>query len=242
MKVWLCLALVFLAASGSLVELSAQTPQRQSPRKLRVVIDASHDGGAWWFPQGTEFDPRLPHQGSPVAEHLKRRGWEVVEVPRGTKIAKQFRGASIVVRLNLFGGYEDSEVAAYQRFVKNGGRLLLVEGYVRDGEANNDSVARLFGVRFAGVVDEPVMVRAVAGTFLQGIDDLGFQIGSIVVAYPKPTQPLAYLSNDRLVMGTFRYGRGRVIFLSSIRLVLQVPQPFTGRLFDELARSRTGKR
>jgi hypothetical protein len=242
MKVWLWLAIAFFAALGTFVELSAQTPQRQSTRPIRVVIDASHDGGAWWFPQGTQFDPRLPHQGSPLAEHLRGRGWEVVEVPRGTKIVNQLRGASIVVRLNLFGGYEDSEVAAYQSFVKSGGRLLLIEGYVRDGEANKDSVARLFGVRFEGVVNEPMIDRVVAGTFMQGIDLLGFQIGSIVVAYPKSTQPLAYLSKDRLVMGTFRYGRGRVTFLSSIYAVLLVPQPFTGRLFDELARSRPAKR
>jgi len=242
MKVWLWLAIVFLAASGPFVELSAQTSQRQSPRRLRVVIDASHDGGVWWFPQVTQFDPGLPHQGSPLAEHLRGRGWEVIEVPRGTKIANQFRGASIVVRLNLSRGYEDSDVAAYQRFVKNGGRLLLIEGYVRDEEANKDSVARLFGVRFEGVVREPVIDRVVAGTVMQGIGHLGFQIGSIVVAYPKSTQPLAYLSNDRLVMGTFRFGRGRIIFLGSVFPVLYVSQPFTKRLFDELAGPHLSKR
>lgn len=239
MKVSLWLTILFLIAAGTLIDLGAKTPQRRPLRRLRVVIDASHDGGAWWFPQGPEFDPIRPHQGSALAEYLKRRDWEVVEVPRGTKIANQFRSASIVIRMNLFGGYENSEVAAYQRFVKNGGRLLLVEGYVRDVEADNDSVARQFGVRFEGIVSEPTMP---GDTFMRGVGAVMFQIGSIVVRYPKSTQPLSYLNNDRLVMGTFRYGRGRVIFLSSVAPLLHISQSFTGRLFDELARPDTGER
>jgi len=242
MKVSLWLTILFLTASGTLVDLSAKTPQRRPLRKLRVVIDASHDGGAWWFPQGPEFDPRRPHQGSVLAEYLKRRGWEVVEVPRGAKIANQFRGASIVVRMNLFGVYENSEVVAYQRFVRNGGSLLLVEGFVRDREADNDSVARQFGVRFEGMVDEPAMHGTFADTFMRGVGDVAFQNGSIVVKYPRFTQPLAYVSNERLVMGTVRYGRGRIIFLSSVFTMLHVPQPFTMRLSDELARSHSRKK
>lgn len=236
MKATLWLTILFLTGSGAVVDLSAKTPQRRPPRKLRVVIDASHDGGAWWFPQGPEFDPLRPHQGSVLAEYLKRRGWEVVEVPRGAEIANQFRNAAIVVRMNRFEGYETSEVAAYRSFVGNGGRLLLVQGYVRDGEAENDAVARRFGVRFEGMISEPTM-RGYAS--MRGVDDVVFQIGSIVVKYPKSTRPLAYLGNDRLVMGTFRHGRGRVIFLSSVAPILRVPQPLTRRLFDELARSHS---
>lgn len=107
----------------------------------------------------------------------------------------------------MWGGYENSEVAAYRSFVKNGGRLLLVEAFVRDGEADNDSVAGQFGVRFEGAVFEPGMYGSSGDTFMRGLDDLVFRNGSIVVKYPKSTQPLAYVSKDRLVMGTFRYGR-----------------------------------
>ena len=40
----------------------------------RVLVDASKDGGVWWFPQGGSFDPDAYHQGKPLADYSPRLG------------------------------------------------------------------------------------------------------------------------------------------------------------------------
>ena len=237
LKASLCLAVLFIAFCGCFTESQAQAASRRSLPKMRVVIDASHDGGAWWFPQGpAPFDRKKPHQGDHLAAYLRGRGWQVIEIPRGAKIANQLKGAAIVVRMNVWGTYDQSEVSAYREFVRNGGRLLLVEGFVRENEAANDTVAEVFGLRFEGVISGYGFRVAEAGALKLDFNEVGYQIGSVVVRSPVNTQPLAHLNDGRLAMGMFRYGRGKVVFLSSLNPMLSVPQPFTKQLFDLLAR------
>ncbi|MHB1306881.1 MAG: hypothetical protein ACYC23_07355 [Limisphaerales bacterium] len=53
-------------------------------KPLRVPVEASKDGGLWWFPQAPPaFDPRQPHQGKPLADAMRARGRAVTELPRG---------------------------------------------------------------------------------------------------------------------------------------------------------------
>src|SRR5690349_15691468 len=40
----------------------------------QVLVDASRDGGDWWFPQGTTVDPNAPHQGKALADYLRSQG------------------------------------------------------------------------------------------------------------------------------------------------------------------------
>ncbi len=42
--------------------------------KRHILIDASHDGGVWWFPQSGPFSPGAPHQGKALADHLRGLG------------------------------------------------------------------------------------------------------------------------------------------------------------------------
>jgi uncharacterized protein DUF4350 len=237
MRASIRLAILIIAASCAFADLNAKPAARRSLPKILVVIDASHDGGAWWFPQGPPpFDPKKPHQGVALADYLKRRGWQVIEVPREAKITNQLKGAAIVVRIGQWGEYERSEIAAYREFVRRGGRLLLAEGYVRDEEVDSDTVASEFGVRFEGMISGQGFRAANAGAFKLDFIEVSYQIGSVVVKFPKSTQPLAYLNDGRLAMGVFPYGRGRVVFISSVFPILSVPQPFAKQLFDELAR------
>lgn len=237
MRASIRLAILSIAASGAFADLIAKPAARRSRPKMRVVIDASHDGGAWWFPQGPlPFDPKKPHQGVALANYLKRRGWQVIEIPRQTKMTNQLKGAAIVVRIGQWGKYERSEVNAYREFVRGGGRLLLAQGYVRAEQVDSDAVAGEFGVRFEGMSSGQGFRAANAGAFTLDFIEVSYQIGSVVVNSPKSTQPLAYLNDGRLAMGVFSHGRGRVVFLSSVFPILSVPQPFSKQLFDELAR------
>ena len=72
-------------------------------KKLRVLIDASKDGGLWWFPQGRNgFDSNTHHQGKALADLMRSKGWEVIELGRGEVITVDKLRDVGVVRL-LFG-------------------------------------------------------------------------------------------------------------------------------------------
>ena len=67
--------------------------EKEAPVDLRaedsaVLVDASRDGGAWWFPQSSEtgFSMSEPHQGKQLADYIRSRGFEVVELPRGRAV------------------------------------------------------------------------------------------------------------------------------------------------------------
>src|SRR5215813_6665790 len=95
--------------------LIVATVQGQSTRRLRVLIDASKCGGLWWFPQGRTFDPKQPHQGKPLADLIRAKGWEVVEVPGGEVItADTLHDADLVIRPPAYFNYSAGEVAAYR--------------------------------------------------------------------------------------------------------------------------------
>ena len=46
-----------------------------------VLIDASRDGGVWWFPQVAPFSAEAGHQGKALADHMRGLGYFVEELP-----------------------------------------------------------------------------------------------------------------------------------------------------------------
>src|SRR4051812_44800313 len=50
-----------------------------------VLVDPTHDGGTWWFPQTADsgWDPLKAHQGRALANYLRGRGYTVRELGRG---------------------------------------------------------------------------------------------------------------------------------------------------------------
>jgi hypothetical protein len=207
----------------------------------RIVIDASKDGGVWWFPQGENgFDPTKLHQGNQFADYLKSTGWQVEEIARGADITDRLKGATIVVRASLFGEYRASEVRAYRDYVTNGGSVLLLRGFVRDGRGNSDAVATAFGIKFSSTVRARFITRWAKHPLVENLDLLPYNIGSVVTQSPEGSVHLAYLNDDRPVMGLLSLGEGKVIYLSTILPLLNVPQPFTERVIQELAGPRQG--
>jgi hypothetical protein len=237
MKTLLLLTIFLLTIPSYSIDQYKAESLGSTPPKLKVIIDASKDGGAWWFPQAREgFDPQKEHQGKRLADYLRSSGWEVTEIPRGESPVGKLNDDSIVVRMNFSEHYDREEAVAYKKFVKNGGRLLLTNGYVREGEEDQDLVARAFGIRFKGTVEAREIKRWGVHRLTNGLKPLPFHVGSIVTRSPKATVPLAYLDNKRLVMGIVPYGKGRIIFLSFFYTLLEVHQPFTERIFNELAK------
>jgi ankyrin repeat protein len=65
----------------------------------RILIDASKDGGMWWYPQNGTFDVSANHQGRQLANYLKKQKMVVNELPRGAAITPDLlAGYDIVIR------------------------------------------------------------------------------------------------------------------------------------------------
>ena len=62
-----------------------------TPLGCKIVIDASHDGGVWWFPQSnaTGYDASKPHQGQAFANLLRAKGYEVAELGRDKELTEE---------------------------------------------------------------------------------------------------------------------------------------------------------
>jgi hypothetical protein len=203
---WLCVAL--LAAAGVVPAAAQVKPERQR----RVLIDASKDGGLWWFPQGTTFDAGKEHQGKPLADLLRGEGWNVIELPRGEVITfEKLQDFDVVVRPPAFFAYSEDEAVAYRQSVAAGTRLILV-----GGGAANDAVAAIFGLRFNQLNQFTSVHRWIPHPLTENIGG-GDLPWTPITAAPKEAVLLAWLgyaeTNLLPVLGYLPYGQGYVTFV-----------------------------
>jgi hypothetical protein len=226
--------------------LSTQTLGRINARiKQHVLIDASRDGGVWWFPQAGPFDPFSPHQGKALAQYLRSLGHKVVELPRPYKIASALlAGYDVVVRAVGCGGYARTELAAYVNYVKNGGNLLLLAEH-----GPSDQLALKFGLEFAGATrGENLLSNYVSHPLTDQVGPLFYSCGGGLRRHPRGAAILGRLSNLSFldldgngmqdpgepsappVLGAMIYGEGRVVFCGDANLWQMVPQPLVDNL------------
>ncbi|HUF28592.1 MAG TPA: Ig-like domain-containing protein [Gemmatimonadaceae bacterium] len=238
------------------VEFTTASATPQSPDGPSILIDASRDGGAWWYPQWAQeggFDPELDHQGKALAEYFRSRGFAVVELPRPYTItAELLAGHDFVIRASGFGGYLAGEIAAYREYVEAGGQLLLLGDHMMHLPA--DELAESLGVRFAAITrGENVIDRYTAHPLTEGLDTLYYGVGSGVVAHPASAQILGWLSEDSYldlnknsvfdegeptsppVFGVMPLGAGRIVFFGDVNTFNWVPQPLVDNLLAFLA-------
>jgi hypothetical protein len=217
-----CLFL-FLILAGSI----------QAQRPLRVLIDASKDGGLWWFPQSGTFDPKQHHQGKRLADFIRRNGWDVVEVPRGEMITfERLRGADIVVRPPAYFNYSANEIEAYRDSVIAGTRLLLIGG----SSSGKDSISEIFGLRFESRTRFGSVRQWIPHPLTTGIErkDLPW---TAISEMPQSAVHLAWLNqfetNPQPVLGYLTYGNGYVVFVGQSLITLP---PFSANLINSLGR------
>ncbi len=239
----LALGLTLLAACTA---NSGRPAASDKPR--HVLVDASHDGGGWWFPQKSDFSAGAPHQGKALADHLRSLGYRVTELPRDTRItAALLAGADLVIRDTGFGPYLPAEVDAYDHWVTTGGRLLLlVEHHPQD------ALAEHFGLHFQSIARIPGpgphntttrLAKFAQHPLTAGVHPLDYLGGSGLTAQPAEAQILGWLStedyldlNDNNVkdpdepvgpaaLGILPFGQGRIVFCGDSNLWQAVPQP-----------------
>ncbi len=183
-------------------------------RQIRAIVDASKDGGAWWFPQAPpSFDVQKPHQGKAVADAMRAKGWDVVELPRGEVITpEKLKGFDIVVRPTSFFPYTKTEVVAYQEAVAAGARLLLM------GSAGGDAVAQGFGLRFSATNQIASVDKVIPDAVTAEMNAL--EIPWVALTdMPKDAVVLAWVntdgSNEMPVLGYANYSVGYILFVGT---------------------------
>ena len=208
-------------------------------RSLRVLVDASKDGGLWWFPQAHNFDANEHHQGRPLAEFMRKKGWTVVELGRGDVITfDKLRDFDIVIRPPVYFDYTNEELVAYRDRVLGGMRLLLMGGGNGD---KDDSLATLFGLRFDSRSRFGAVQQWIPHPFSANIagKDLSW---SNVSESPPEAVLLAWLNqgeaNPRPVLGYLPYGSGYVVFVGQGFIS---PDLFSSSLISALGRFNRGE-
>lgn len=214
----------------------------------RILIDASRDGGVWWFPQVTPFNGKSSHQGLALAGALREAGYVVEELPRPFTITSTLlRSYDVVIRATGFGPYAQAELDAYNGYVKNGGKLLLLGDHMVN--LLSDGLAASFGITFAGVTRGENRVTTLAEhPITDDVVPFTYMVGSGIVSQPASAQIVGRLSessyldlnkNDRqdstevsapAVLGVMTLGSGRIVFCGDTNLWEQVPQPLLGNV------------
>jgi hypothetical protein len=210
--------------------------QHPAEKPLRVLVDASKDGGLWWFPQGrgNTFDPRQPHQGKPLADFMRSKGWEVVELGRGEVITQDtLRDVDFVVRPPIYFDYTADEVVAYRDNVMGGMRLLLL-----GSSGTNDGLAAIFGLRFDSSNRFAAVRQWIPHPLSANIAGKDLPWTSVSESPPNAVQ-LAWLNqgqaNSRPVLGYLPYGNGYVVFVGQAFISRDPDRSFFGSLIDSVA-------
>ncbi len=194
--------------------------------QVAVLVDASKDGGVWWFPQAGPFDPNLPHQGKALADYLRSLGMKVDEVPRSSTIAyEQLTQYDLIVAAGACTSHSTSELSAYSRYLSNGGRLILLG----DHSCASDTLAQSLGLDFTGSLIDTI-TSFTPHPITAGLASLPFMAGGWVATAPATATTLALLAGMP-VMGIMPFGSGQVFFLGDTNGIEAVPQPFVNNLF-----------
>ncbi len=216
-------ALTIVCLAGLLLTVEAQVRNRhQGP--LRVIVDASKDGGLWWFPQGQNFNANQYHQGKALGDFMRRQGWKVTELPRGQVITFDIlRDVDLVIKPAAYFAYSEDEAFAYRQAVTSGTRLLMV-----GAGPNPDAVANTFGLQSEkrnhfGSVEQwiPHALTAnieccsVAWSSLSELPP-----GAVALAWLEPLS-----ANPHPVLVYLPYGKGYVVFAGG--------PPYPNQLFSE---------
>lgn len=218
--------------------------------KKRIIIDASHDGGGWWFPQSeaTGFDPDKYHQGQVMADLLRAKGFEVDELGRGKELTeKMFFGNYIVIRAGGFQIYTDKELDVYTNLIKRGMNLVFFTDHKKYDIT--DELGDFLGLKFKGVAFGNV-TRIEPHMITSGFKPFYYNAGSVLTDYAgnENIQILGWLGDQDFadmnwngvrdtnepyapaVMGILKYPKSKIFFIGDMNALEIRPQPFIDNL------------
>ncbi len=207
----------------------ADSPQDQPAHERRILIDASRDGGVWWFPQGESFDPDAPHQGREFAEYLRSLGYVVDELGRDVAVTSPLLdNYSMVIRAGEWGRARAEELRAYGLFLRRRVTLVLLSDH-RNTDPT-DELAESLGVTFGGAVEGAITILG-DHPIVQGTEGTPYLVGAAVTDYePAKIEILGQLADGTLVMGLVRSTNAKIFFCGDTNTFELVPQPLVDNL------------
>ena len=226
----------------------------------KILIDASHDGGVWWFPQSpaTGFDPNKYHQGQAFANLLREKGFQVDELGRGAELTeKMFFGYYIIVRVNGIEKYTEKELQVYKKLVERGMNLLFFTDHKKYDPT--DELADLLGIKFEGLANG-IITRFTPHIITEDISSLDYIAGSVLtnLNQNRSIMVLGWLrstdyadlnfngikdENEPVsspVMGILNYPKSHIFFIGDTNGLLVMPQPFINNLIKWMGNCFTG--
>jgi hypothetical protein len=221
-----------------------QNVQSETDNKIpydKILIDASRDGGVWWFPQSSEigFSSNGDHQGKQLADYLRSLGYEVDELPRGTVITDDMLNQyDKVIRAVGFGNYTSSEIEAYDHFINRASSLILVQDHLLNWP--NDNLSKHLGVQFEGGFDGDI-TEFTSNPITAGVTPMYYCFGSVVTnaAENSTMTILGSLPNNtsfedapsQPVMGILNsYPNCKIFFMGDLNTLESMYQPFVDNL------------
>ncbi len=227
---------------------------------LKILVDASHGGGGWWFPQEGTYDPDKYHQGSPLANYFRQAGFTVDELGRGDIINDAvLEDYELIIRTGSYADYKPHELEAYQNVVDDGVCLLMITDH-RTNALYGDKLAEMLGLEFDGSVIEYKSARGVPYSDVVRFADHAITEGiELLDRIPaasalmnaeenKNIRVLGWFSEDAYVdlnyngirdsdeptgmpyMGLLEHPRSRIFFLTDINKFEFMPAPLVENL------------
>jgi hypothetical protein len=200
-----------------------------------ILVDASKDGGGWWFPQGAINSADMPHQGKALVDYLKTLGYQVHELPKGVTISWNIlKSFKYIIRGAPFYNYSAQEVAAYDSFLKKpSASLLLFQDHM--GNTTNDALSKHLGLAFEGSYNG-TLTNFSNHAVTSGVTSLNYIAGSVIKNPGANITVLATLPNQSstggqaAAMGILNHPTARIFFIGDINGMEQVPQPLTANV------------
>ena len=221
-----------------------KTPVTPPNTSKAILVDATRDGGVWWYPQSsaTGFSSTNDHQGKNLAYYLRGFGYQVDELPRGTVITKEILSKySNIIRAGGFGNYTQQEIAAYEAFLSVSSSLLLLQDHLTN--FTNDQLSVHLGVMFEGA-QAGTITSFVPHPVTAGVTSFPYMMGSVirnpdaskitVVGYLQETTTGE--SSINAVMGILNHPTSKIFFIGDVNGLETIAQPFTSNLVNWLFR------
>jgi hypothetical protein len=194
-----------------------------------ILIDASRDGGAWWYPQAEDFNAAAEHQGKRFAELLRQNGFRVDEMPRTKTISDDvLKNYAVIIRTDGTV-YGTDEIQAYHKKVSEGVTLLLLADHHKF--ERTDGLAQSFNVSFTAVVDGKIS-KLVSNPFTNNTGSLSYMVGSFISNAQQNSDilPVGWLADGSVVMAKYQHEKSEIFLMGDVNTLEFNPEPFVENL------------